>query len=160
MTTMRTNKISNIKTLFNQYEDGVKEFVFSVKKRPFGMVISASLQYQKLMDCRKKMRILGKVSMTVQCIQDGAVSDNVRVRAFVVMDCHTNLDVDSIAGEKMLAKLQTPTAITETMCDTIKKEEWKLFQQLPDDDKRLPFGNADVKIDPEEQIHVLLDVDA
>lgn len=95
--------------------------MFSVRKRPFGMVTSPSLptpttsfidfslveklglpvtdlHYQKLTYCDKKMRIIGKVSITVQCIQEGAISDNVHVQALDVLDLHTNLDVDSIAG--------------------------------------------------------------
>ena len=129
---MRTNTFSSnkmISTVFNQYEDGLKEYVFSVKKRPFGMVTSPSLpvptttyidfnlvdklalpmtdiQYRKLTYCGKKMRIVGKISVTVQSVKNGSISENVHIKAFVVLDLHSNLDVDSVAGSTMAVRLR------------------------------------------------------
>ena len=131
MRTNQTSSSSTITTLYNQYENDVKEYIFSVKKRPFGMVTSPSLpppttsyidfnlvdklglpmtdvQYRKLTYCGKKMRIVGKCAITVQCVRDGAASDNVHVRADVVLDLSSQLDVDSIPGVKMLSRLQSP----------------------------------------------------
>ena len=124
---MRTS-INNISTFYNKYENGVKEYVFTVKKRPFGMVKSPSLpvpstsyidfslvdklalpitdvQYKKITYCGHKMRIVGKVSITVQCIRNGATADNVHIRAFVILNLLDNLDADSIAGSKMASRL-------------------------------------------------------
>ena len=80
-------------TLMNQYVNGDVEDVFAVKSRPFACLVSphlptpttslidynlvsslglkmADLQCQKLFFAGHKMRILGKVSLTVQTIQD------------------------------------------------------------------------------------------
>ena len=127
---MRTNQTSSssIQTLFNQYDNGVREFVFSVRKRPFGMVTSPSLpvpttslidfnlveklnlpvtdlQYRKFTYCDKKMRIVGKISVTVQSVKNGSPADNIHVKALVVLDLNNSLDVDSVAGSKMAARL-------------------------------------------------------
>ena len=139
---MRTNNNTNqssksITTLCNQYGNNVKEYVFSIKKCPFGMVISPTfplpttslidfslvdklalpitdVQYRKLIYCGHKMRIVGKVSVTVQCVKDGSTADNVHIRAFVVLDLHNNLDVDSIASSKMSMRLTGAASLDNT----------------------------------------------
>ena len=46
------------------------------------------------------MRILGKVSLTVQTIQDGLSSGNFHIKANVVTDLTKNFDTDCVAGSK------------------------------------------------------------
>ena len=150
----------------------MKEFVFSFKNRPFGMAVSPSLpvpttclidfnlvqqlsipmsniQYKKFKYNDNKFRIAGHVSITAQCVKSGSLSGNVHVKAFVVIDLHNILDVDSIAGAKMAVRLtgaaESPD-VPETVCDTIKKEECKdvpkLSQQLPQQLQASPSVSA------------------
>ena len=161
-----TASSSNV-TMFNAYDGGLKEYVFSFKNRPFGMATSPSLpvpsmslidfnlvqqlsipmtniQYKKFSYHNVKLRIVGQISITAQCVKSGSLSGNIHVKAFVVIDLHNNLDVDSIAGSKMAVRLtgaaRSPD-VPETVCNTIEKEECKdvpkLSQQLPDDAKLL-----------------------
>ena len=152
-------------TMFNTYDGGMKEFVFSFKNRPFGVAVSPSLpvpttslidfnlvqqlgitmnniQYRKFSYNNFKLRIAGNISVTAQCVKSGTLSGNVHLKALVVIDLHNCLDVDSIAGAKMAVRLtgaaRSPD-VPETVHDTIKKEGCKdvpkLSQQLPDDAK-------------------------
>ena len=85
-------------TMFYQYGNNEKEFVFCVKGRPFPCLVSpylptptaSLLDYNLVRDlglklqCQKfsfagfKMRILGKVSVTVQCVHNAMESRLVR----------------------------------------------------------------------------------
>ena len=152
-------------TMFNTYDGGMKEFVFSFKNRPFGVAVSPSLpvpttslidfnlvqqlgitmnniQYRKFSYNNFKLRIAGNISVTAQCVKSGTLSGNVHLKALVVIDLHNCLDVDSIAGAKMAVRLtgaaRSPD-VQETVNDTIKmegcKDVPKLSQQLPDDAK-------------------------
>ena len=65
------------------------------------------------------MRILGKVSITAQCIHDGVSSGAFHIKANVILDLAKNLDTECVAGTKMAAQLKgesppsapsTPTA--------------------------------------------------
>ena len=51
------------------------------------------------------MRILGKISMTVQCIHDGVSSGTFHIKGNVVLDLAKNLDTECVAGTKMAAQL-------------------------------------------------------
>ena len=51
------------------------------------------------------MRILGKVSLTVQCIHDGVSSGTFHVKGNVVLDLAKNFDCDAISGSKMRSLL-------------------------------------------------------
>ena len=116
-----------------QYGNDEKEFVFCVKGRPFPCLVSphiptptaspldyhfvrdlglqmANLQCQKFSYCGFKMRILGKISMTVQCINDGVSSGTFHIKGNVVLDLAKNLDTECVAGTKMAAQLRGDTA--------------------------------------------------
>jgi len=54
------------------------------------------------------LRILGKVSSSVQCIQDGAQAGNLHFKATVVQDLYATFDTHSIAGKKLSEKLIGP----------------------------------------------------
>ena len=56
------------------------------------------------------MRILGKISMTVQCINDGVSSGTFHIKGNVVLDLAKNLDTECVAGTKMAAQLRGDTA--------------------------------------------------
>ena len=52
------------------------------------------------------MRILGKVSITVQTIHDGLASGNFHLKANVVMDLFKNFEIETIAGMKLRKQLE------------------------------------------------------
>ena len=116
-------------TLCNTYSNEDQEFVFVTKGRPFGCLVSPhlptptatlidynlvrdvgmkmqDLQYTKLSYAGNKMRILGKVSVTVQTIHDGLASGNFQLKANVVLDLQKFLDVEGVAGVKLTKQLQ------------------------------------------------------
>ena len=116
-------------TLCNEYPNEEKEFVFCVRGRPFGCLVSphlptptssiidfnlvrdiglkmTDLQYTKFSFGGKKMRILGKVSITVQTIHDGLASGNFHLKANVVMDLFKNFEIETIAGMKLRKQLE------------------------------------------------------
>ena len=63
------------------------------------------LQCQKFSFSGFKMRILGKVSLTAQCIHDGISSGAFHIKANVILDLAKNLDTECVAGTKMAAQL-------------------------------------------------------
>ena len=110
-------------TLQNHYMNGDLEYVFCVKSRPFACLVSphlptpstslidyelvsklglkmSDLKCQRFFFGGQKMRILGKVSLTVQTIQDGLSSGNFHIKANVVTDLTKNFDTDCVAGSK------------------------------------------------------------
>ena len=114
--------------MFYEYGNQEKEFIFCVKGRPFPCLISpylptpsaslvdynlvrdlglkmTDLQCQKFSFAGFKMRILGKVSISVQCIQDGVSSGAFHIKGNVVLDLNKNLDTECVAGSKMEAQL-------------------------------------------------------
>ena len=114
--------------MFYEYGNKETEFIFCVKGRPFPCLISpylptpsatlvdynlvrdlglkmTDLQCQKFSFAGHKMRILGKVSLSVQCIQDGVSSGAFHIKGNVVLDLNKNLDTECVAGSKMEAQL-------------------------------------------------------
>ena len=123
---MKTNV--NEPTMTYKYGNNEKEYVFCVKGRPFPCLVSPyiptptatlldyhlvkdlglqmkDLQCQKFSFCGHKLRILGKVSITVQCIHDGVSSGAFHIKANVILDLAKNLDTECVAGAKMAAQL-------------------------------------------------------
>ena len=115
--------------MFYNYANTEKEYVFCIKGRPFACLVSPFLPTPtatlidfnlvrelglKMTDlkCEKfsysgfKMRILGKVSITCQCIHDGVSSGSFHIKANVVKDLEKNLDTECVAGNKMAAQLR------------------------------------------------------
>ena len=93
----KSNSTQSEPTMCYDYANQEKEYVFCVKGRPFPCLVSphlptptaslidydlvrdtglkmSDLQCQKFSYAGYKMRILGKVSLTVQCIHDGVSS--------------------------------------------------------------------------------------
>ena len=52
------------------------------------------------------MRILGRVSTTVQCIQNGRTGSNFHIKGFVVSDLYKLLDTHCVAGNKMQQQIK------------------------------------------------------
>ena len=104
--------------------NGEKEFVVACKGRPFSILTSpllpvpavtyldynlvrdlnlrmSSLQCRKLFYGGEKLRVLGQISTTVQCIIDGQLSGNLHLKALVVENLCEHFEVHSIAGIKI-----------------------------------------------------------
>ena len=135
---MPTSNSGFITLCYDNYPDQ-REFVFSMKGRPFSMLSSQKLPVPttslidfnlvndlglKMMDlqCSKftygghRFRILGKISQTVQTITDGVISGTVHIRASVVEGLRSVFDSHSIAGKKvseMLSKKISPDSNPE-----------------------------------------------
>ena len=112
-----------------QYGNDEREYVFCVKGRPFPCLVSpylptptatlldydlvrslglkmTDLQCQKFSYSGFKMRILGKISFTAQCIHDGVSNGTFHIKANVILDLAKNLDSECVAGTKMAAQLR------------------------------------------------------
>ena len=111
------------------YGNQEEEFVFCHKGRPFAILMSPHLptpsstfidhllvkelgikmteiQCKKLSYCGEKLRILGKVSCTIQCVKEGNIIGSFFLKASVVEDLKQHFDTHGIAGNKMAALLQ------------------------------------------------------
>ena len=121
--------MNNEPTMSYKYGNNDQEFVFCCKGRPFPCLVSphlptptaslidyhlvrdlglkmTDLQCQKFSYCGFKMRILGKISITVQCINDGVSSGTFHIKGNVVLDLAKHLDTECVAGAKMAAQLK------------------------------------------------------
>ena len=63
------------------------------------------LQCAKMIFCGHKLRVLGKISTSVQLIVDGKPAGNMHYKASVVQDVYKLFDTHSIAGTKLTQKL-------------------------------------------------------
>ena len=112
-----------------------REFVFAVKGRPFSMLATPKLptptstlidhnlvrelglkmddiQCSKFTFAGHRFRILGRISQTVQTVQNGIFAGMVHMRASVVENLSHIFDSHSIAGKKMAELLQPAAAST------------------------------------------------
>ena len=101
---------------------------FSCKNRPFAVLCSkylptpattlidhnlimelglklTDLQCKKISFAGRKLRLLGKISTTVQCIKEGKMFANINLRASVVENLKDVIDSHCIAGQKMAQML-------------------------------------------------------
>lgn len=146
-------KIHNVQhksppTLMYKYANDECEYVFCVKGRPFPCLVSphlptptstlldynlvrdlglkmSNLQCKKFVYAGHKLRILGCISTTVQCIVDGAICGTSHIKASVVLDLAKNLDSECVAGQKMVAQL------TRSQCLTPARSECSLPPAVP-----------------------------
>ena len=111
---------------------GDKEFVVACKNRPFTILVSPNfptpevnfidhklvselklkmtdLQCRKLHFGSQKLRVLGKVSTSVQCITNGLVAGNLHFKASVVENLYEHFDSHGIAGHKLSQVFWQPT---------------------------------------------------
>ena len=124
-------------TSYNQGLVGDREYIFALRGRPFAVATSptlstldfnlidwalvrelnlkmSDLQCTKFYFSGHKMRILGKISTTVQCIQDGRISGNFHIKAKVVEDLNKILDTHAVAGGKLKDQLREPQQVDPT----------------------------------------------
>ena len=123
-------------TLCNIVHPDGREFVFSIKGRPFSMLASkklsipttslidyslvselglkmSDLQCSKFTFGGQRFRVLGKIVQTVQTIKDGVVSGTVHLRANVVEGLRNVFDSHSIAGKKFSEMLSGKVSHTK-----------------------------------------------
>ena len=123
--------LSKIKypTTSYKYDDEEEEFIFCVKGKPFPCLVTSklptpsstlldfgmvrelnlkmsNLQCKRFMFAGHRLRILGTVSMKVQCIIDGAVCGTTHLKADVVQDLVKYCDTECLAGQRMAAQLR------------------------------------------------------
>ena len=70
----------------------------------------SELQCSKFTFAGSKLRILGKINQTVQCVKNGKLEGNLHFKANVVEDLKSTFDTHSIAGNKMTKLLTDPAA--------------------------------------------------
>ena len=132
-------------TLCHQYQDADKEYVFVYKSQPFATsvlssgptpnnnFIDASLvkefkfkmtdyKSQKFNFMGHKLRCVGKVSTFVQYVKDGMPLGQYLYSAIVVRGLTNSLDVEAIAGTKLVSHLTgSPLDTKETPSPKRKK---------------------------------------
>ena len=141
--------MADITLCYNYGRD--KEFVFSCKNRPFAVLCSSSLptpaatlidhnlvmelglkmsdlQCKKISFAGKKLRLLGKISTTVQCIKNGKMFANLHLRASVVENLKGTIDSHCIAGVKMSQML---SATVPSLDDVNKDDQQKRRTPVP-----------------------------
>ena len=131
-----------------RYANDECEYVFCVKGRPFPCLVSphlptpsstlldynlvrdlglkmSNLQCKKFVFAGHKLRILGNISTTVQCIIDGAMCGTTHIKAIVVLDIAKYLDSECVAGQKMV------TQLTRSQCSSPAAAEVSLPTTSP-----------------------------
>ena len=119
--------VANLPYPVTASQDGIfgdREYVVACKGRPFTILAPTSLptppisyvdhklvtelklrmsdlQCSRLHYGSKKLRILGKISTSVQCIEEGRTSGNMHFKALVIENLSDHFDVHSIAGIKL-----------------------------------------------------------
>ena len=122
------NSAKVFSTACQDYSPDMREYVFAIRGRPFAMLSSEKLPVPpvSLMDynlvrdlglemhdlqCTKytfggrKLRILGRISQSLQTIQDGSIAGTAHVRANVVENLYQTFDTHSVAGQQMITSL-------------------------------------------------------
>ena len=130
----KTTATNTFFTTRYKYGNNDNEFILCCKGRPFAVLVSPNLpvptstllDYElvkslglKLTDlqCRKytlggtKMRILGRVSTAVQCVQFGKVSSTFHLKATVVSDLYSSLDTHCLASANLQRHLGSQDTI-------------------------------------------------
>ena len=130
---VKKSKSRECQTACQDYSPDMKEFIFAIKGRPFAMLSTEKLPVPPVslidfnlvrdlglemhdLQCTKytfggrKLRILGRISQTLQTIQDGAISGTAHVRANVVENLYQSFDTHSIAGQKLVNTLRPAPA--------------------------------------------------
>ena len=144
-----SNSCSSQQQLFTtrySYGSRDQEFVFCCRGRPFAALVSPNLptptsslldydfvkglglkvtdlQCKKFFFAGNKMRILGRVSTTVQCIQNGRTGSNFHIKGVVVSDLYKLLDTHCVAGNKMQQQIKILLDATEASEDDDDDED-------------------------------------
>ena len=127
------------------YGDREKEYVFAYRGRPFAVLVSNNfptpsssyvdhllvlelglklkeVQCKKISFCGKKLRMLGKVSCTVQCVVDGSFLGNFNFKASVIEDLKLHFESHCIAGAQM-STLLSPSQNVDSGQDTTAESD-------------------------------------
>ena len=118
------NHPSRVFTTSYSYGAANTEHIFTCKGRPFAALVSHDLptpttslvdyalikelglklsdvQYRKFSFSGEKMRIMGRISTAVQCVQNGKSKGNFHIKGLVVTNLYNLFDTDCVAGTKM-----------------------------------------------------------
>ena len=149
-------------TACQNYSPDMREYVFAIKGRPFAMLSSQKLpvppvsliDYNLVRDlglemhdlqCTKytfggmKLRILGRISQTLQTIQDGAISGTAHVRANVVENLYQVFDTHSVAGQQMITSLMdSPARQEDSQSDVSGAESSPRHRTQPKRERKVP----------------------
>ena len=122
-------------TTIYTYGNGEGENVFACRGRPFVALMSPTftlidydltkklgLELTNVQCCplrygNHKTRILGQVSTAVQCVQEGEITDDFRIKALVVTDLYSLLDAHCVVGAKMKERIANLNQDTGTSDD-------------------------------------------
>ena len=159
----------NLPTACNIGHNGEKEFIVACKGRPFSILTSpllpvptvtyldynlirdlnlrmSSLQCSKLFYGGEKLRVLGHISTTVQCIIDGSPLGNIQMKCHVVEDLKKHFNTHGIAGDKLRKKLLVGPKHTEMFPAKASAEptEEESADETPKKKKRKKSKKTDV----------------
>ena len=151
-------------TMSNMGQNGDQEFVFACRGRPFSVLTApqfptptftmvdynlvrdlklrlTNLQCTKMIYGGQKLRILGTISTSVQCISEGSTAGNLHFKAHVIQDLYQLFDTHSIAGIKLSQKLIGPPyklhdeiSTEPTKTKTKKRKKSKTKEESTSDD--------------------------
>ena len=147
------------------YGNNDKEFVLCSRGRPFVTLISpnsptptstlidfnlvkdlalkiSDLQCKKFYFGGEQLRVLGTISTTVQCIQDGFVCGSFQFRANVIEDLKQHFGVHSIAGVKLSKMLQPSSAKTNGDNCTSSGAPTPASKSLPSTPRKSPTNRS------------------
>ena len=134
------NSKINLFTTRYTYGNRDKEYVFNCRGRPFVALVSPNfptptsslfdydlvkslglkltdLQCKKFYFAGNKFRILGQISTTVQCVQNGRSGSNFHLKGLVISDLNKALDTHCVAGHKMQLQLSSLCGNAENVSD-------------------------------------------
>ena len=134
-------KINNITTTTYNYNSNEKEMVFCYRNRPFAVLQSSFLptptstyiDHQLVMElgmkmsdvsCKKisfagkKLRLLGKVGFSAQCVNNGNIFGSYQFKASVIENLQQHFDSHAIAGSKMTSFLNGECSNTSSPSST------------------------------------------
>ena len=126
---MHLNEVNQDVTMKYKYGNNDEEFVLSYKGRPFSVLASdelptpsssyndhllvrelnikmTDLQCKKMSFSGVKMRMLGKISVTVQCVKDGRTCGTFHLKASVIENLNQHFDTHCVAGKNTATLLR------------------------------------------------------
>merc|ERR1719154_445672 len=130
--------IQSTPTMRYVYGNNEEEFVFCHKGRPFAVLSSPhfptpeatfidhllvkelglkmnDIQCKKISFCGQKLRLLGKISCSIQCVKSGAIVGTFHLKANVIENLNIHFDTHCIAGVKMTALLHGDADYVESI---------------------------------------------
>ena len=154
--------------------NGEKEFIVAHRGRPFSILTSpqlpvptvtyldydlvrdiklrmSSLQCRKLFYGGEKLRILGQISTTVQCIIDGSPLGNIQMKCLVVEDLKKHFNTHGIAGDKLHKKLVGQHAEMFPAKASTEPTDEEDADEKPKKKKRKKRKNDDASLPPNAQ---------